>query len=1052
MAASSNAQILQKKISVTFRDESLSAALQRLNNSAQISLAYDGTALGIHKFKIKARSFKNTVTNDILTYLLYNTGIVFKENDAGIVLSPKPPPVKYGSIKGRVVDFETSDPLPGATVQIIALKKGITTDANGYYKLHNIPEGKHTITVSFTGFEKSQLDNVQVSADKETIIDVKLKAGNALSELVVSGTSRRKVINATDAELVAEVRQARSVVSGVSNEQIVRSMDRDAAEVVKRVAGVSVNNDRFVVVRGLNQRYNVTFINNNLAPSTESDSRAFSYDLISSNIIDRMLVYKSPAPDLPGEFAGGVVKIYTKNAMPTQQIDIQVSTQYRPGSSFADFNTYQGGKFDLLGFDDGTRRLPDIPSSEAYNYLNTAENTKYAKKFKNIYGYTNTKTNVDKRMLFNYYDSWRVFGKRLNNLSSVNYTQTYDHNLISRQMGNTDAIRNYSEADQSVENVRLSLIQTNSITIRDSSKIELKHFVNQSGQDRVLLTVGSKDGFFDSEEKRVDLAYRSRFLYSGQLSGSLFFNKGKTHATGNAGFSAIRQNEPDFREILYSRRKVTGIGPFDENPNESWRQGGIEGGFQRRMYTKINENAYLASGDIEHTLSNGWLLKAGTLNEFKNRDLGLRTFSPIQGPNFYGTEPVVTEDRVQEAYQPDNFRADGTGYIMREFTSPNDSYIAVNQNHSGYAALNVPLLHNKLDVYGGMRVEYNRLRIVGSERLGQAPFPIVVNQPITSFLPSVNITYKPQASIVIRGAYGKTVNRPEFREIAPFSYFDFVNLQTYNGNPDLTTANIQNFDLRFELYPASLLKNEMINLGVFYKTIDHPIEAVFDYDKNTQRFYPDIRYRNTSATKIYGAEAELRKNLSFIAGDLFRNLSLIVNGAYIYSRVNVPGTEFTASNTTPRKRPLQGQAPYIINTALSYENSAWGTKATITYFAMGSTLQFVGNNDFTPKDGTPPSAQGNSLGGFADVFQAPRNLLDFAITQRISKTLQIKAGVQDILNNAIMLYEDQDRNFKYNKEVMLTDPQNGSRYSAHDSVFSRFRPGSYYSISFNFIF
>lgn len=1057
LSPAAKAQLINKKITIQFREESLGAAMQRLATEAAVPLVYDGTALGLGRITIQAYAFKSSSVSEVLTWLLKNTRIIFKETDGWIVLSEKPnaqpKQSKTGILKGRVVDFETANPLSGATIQALPLRRGISSDDNGYYRIEALPPGSYTIEASFVGFETTRLEKVVITENNETALDIKLKVSSELSVVRVSAVSRRKVINATDAKLLTEVKNARSVVSGVSNEQIVRSMDRDAAEVVKRVSGVSLNDDRFVVVRGLNQRYNTTFLNNNLAPSTEPDSRAFSYDLINSNIIDRIMVYKSPAPELPGDFAGGAVKIYTKNAMLTRQTDLQLSAQYRPGSGFSDFNTYQGGKYDLLGFDDGTRRLPKLPPADVFNYLPTTENVKYARLFKNTYGYAHTTTNLDKRALFNYYDSWKLFGKRINNLSSVGYTQTYDHNIISRQLGNSDNIRNYSQADRSVENIRLSLIQTNSMTIRDSSKLELKHFITQSGQDNVILTIGSKEGFYEREEKRVTLAYQSRFLYSGQLGARLYFNGGKTLVAGNAGLSAIRQQEPDFREVLYDRRKTEGVGPFDPNPKESWKQGGIEGGFQRRMFTHIKENAYLGSADLEHTFSNGWLLKAGTMNEFKNRDLRLRVFSPVQAENFYGTEPIATEERIGELYRPENFRADGSGYIMREFTNPNDSYIASNQNNAGYLAINIPLFHQKLDVYGGVRIEYNRLRIVGSEKLGQAPFPIIINQPVSSYLPSFNITYKPEDRLVIRAAYGKTLNRPEFREIAPFSYFDFHNLQYYNGNPNLVTANIHNYDIRFEFYPRSLLKNEMINVGAFYKTIDHPIEAILDYDKNSQRFYPDVRFMNTGLTRIYGLEAELRKSLGFIPGALFRHLSLIVNGAYIYSRVNVPGSVTGSSNTMPRKRPLQGQAPYILNTALSYENSSWDTKATITFFSVGSTLQFAGNNDFTPKDGTPPgSGQPNPLSGFADVFRAPRHLLDIAITQRINKYLQIKAGVQDILNSAVLLYEDQDRNFKYNKEKTLVDPATGNAYTAFDNMYSKFRPGTYYSLSLNFIF
>ena len=173
--------------------------------------------------------FKDQTIKEVLAFLLSNTSIIFKEVNGGIVLSAKPKPPKYGTLKGRVVDFEASEPLPGATIRVEQLKRGAVADSKGYYQFKDLPEGKYTLSASYITYETTRLENIQVTENKETIQDFKIKPSAKLNEVMISGTSRRKVINATDAQLIQEIRVSRSVVSGVSNEQIVRSMDRDVA-------------------------------------------------------------------------------------------------------------------------------------------------------------------------------------------------------------------------------------------------------------------------------------------------------------------------------------------------------------------------------------------------------------------------------------------------------------------------------------------------------------------------------------------------------------------------------------------------------------------------------------------------------------------------------------------------------------------------------------------------------------------------------------------------------------------------------------------------------
>lgn len=268
-----------------------------------------------------------------------------------------------GSLKGRIVEAETSEPLPGATIMILGSRLGTTSDLDGYYLLEKVPEGKQTIEVSFIGYTKRRVD-VRVPASGTATYDVTLSVDNLqIEDVVVKGIRRERssVAHASELLVTREIKNLQVVASGISSEQISRSADRNAAQAVQRVAGVSIVDDKFVIVRGLNTRYNLTMLNDNLAPSTEANSRAFALDLIPSRVIDKIMVYKTPSPENQADATGGVIKIYTKDAKAVKHFDIDFQLGYREGTSFnSDFLTYNGGKYDFLGFDDGTRALPSV--------------------------------------------------------------------------------------------------------------------------------------------------------------------------------------------------------------------------------------------------------------------------------------------------------------------------------------------------------------------------------------------------------------------------------------------------------------------------------------------------------------------------------------------------------------------------------------------------------------------------------------------------------------------------------------------------------------------
>jgi hypothetical protein len=272
LSASTQADVLDQNVSKRYSKESLATRIQRLSKDYNINIGYRPEQC---QEQIPAIELKNAPIEEALTKSLVNTGFEYsKESDNSYVIIKKASLNATeqrgapGNIKGRIVEVGTSEPLIGATIRLIEVDKGSMTNIDGYYSLDNIPSGKYTMEVAYMGYETKQIE-VNIPANSTLTQDVTLTLDSELlDEVVVTGVRRERgsVPHATVSQVTREIKELTAVASGISSEQISRSADRNAAQAVQRVSGVSVVDDKFVVVRGLNPRYNLTYLNDNVAP------------------------------------------------------------------------------------------------------------------------------------------------------------------------------------------------------------------------------------------------------------------------------------------------------------------------------------------------------------------------------------------------------------------------------------------------------------------------------------------------------------------------------------------------------------------------------------------------------------------------------------------------------------------------------------------------------------------------------------------------------------------------------------------------------------------
>lgn len=883
-----------------------------------------------------------------------------------------------GTISGIVTDATTGETVIGANVVIQGTTVGASTDVEGKFSIPNVKPGTYNLQVTFVTYKAHLIPNVLVESGKITNIQVQMQEDvSELEEVVVTGT--REINN--DFALLKAIKESKLVVSGISAEQISRSQDRDAAQVVRRVPGITLQDNRFVVVRGLSSRYSNVMLNGVLAPSTEADSRAFSFDIVPSGLLDRMLIYKSGAAELPGDFAGSVIQVNTKSAVDHNFFNVALGTGYRVNTTLTSRSTQQRSSTEWLGFDNGMRDMPDgAPADYRKLGFNVSKIEAESRKFKNTWGLEELNVKPDVRFNIDLGRAFKIGRVSVNSINSLNYSNTNQYNTIefNRYQNYTEnGSGDYTSADmfryndeQFINNVRVGLLSNWTFRYSDKSSIEFKNLYNRLGTTQTTIREG--DNFFRSQHYRnYSLRYIERSIYSGQLEGNHELVTDKSKITWLLGYTSAKRNEPDWKRLVTARP----LGSSDEVAYSVAVPTSTSPSNAARFYQNLNEFNATNRLDFEYSFNeregkDPFELKTGYWLEYKERNFDARQIGHVARDGF---NPEIASLPYNQIFSTNNVSYNG-GHFISENTNVTDSYEASNVLTAGYASLNMPLT-SKIRVIPGIRVEHNIQKLETAEGVGSAK----VNNPVTSILPFLNISYNLNTTSLLRLAYSKTVNRPEFRELAPFTFYDFDNQSDVLGNPKLKIANIHNVDLRYEYYPTP---NEFISAGLFYKYFKNPIET--NIDNGTDN--PVFLFNNADNAQNYGVEVEIRKSLAYTSSShLLNHTSVVFNASYIFSTINLLNDGQLMEKDS---RPMQGQSPYIINAGLFYNDEDNGLQANIQYNIFGKRIAFVG------------------LLGQPTWWEMPRNVIDITISKTISKRTDLRLGISDLLNSKSYIRED----------------------------------------------
>lgn len=914
-----------------------------------------------------------------------------------------------GKIVGKVINAGSGQALPNATLTLIEKAKATTADASGNFAFGKLEAGTYSIKCSYAGHETKTVEEIVVKNNDVTLVTISLDEKKT-DAVVVTGR-RVKAAGETVASLLIVQKNSANVMDGITAQQIKATPDRSTSDVLKRVSGASIQDDRFAIIRGLNDRYNAAYINGAPLPSTESDRKAFAFDIFPSSILDNLVIYKTATPDKSGEFAGGLIDITTKSILPKSFTTVSIGSAYN--SLLTGKQRYYSemkGKTDYLGLDDGKRGLPKgIPDVAAVKALAPAQRAELAKLFVN-YKWGIKQTNTLPNFNFQVSKGFNIERKQkefIGALFSINYSKnftfsqgernSYDFDLTAPQGAQLNQKGNYIDSIYNEEVVVAALANV-SVKINNRHSISWKNNLSINTDNKIVKRIGSPDYTADPTTFVKDAVrwYTSNRIVSSQLGGEDFVGKIKTKINWLAAYSKVDREIPNL-----SRTSYVGTYP-DVNSNlfANFSSGPplLSSGSGTMFFSNSHESIKSLKLDITQPFklmkSTDNFVKVGAGYQKRQRDFDSRIlgFAPYNaGVAFDNGLYLLPEDQI---FLPGNLgkKADGKGgFLINDGTLSYSVYNASSALTHAYVMGDQRFFKKFRLIYGVRMESFNQKLNSFRDR-----DTITVNTNIRDFLPSINFVYALTGKMNIRLSYAQTINRPEFRELAPFIFYEFVSNYTYEGQETLQRAKVKNYDFRYEFFPG---KAQLFSVSAFYKEFTNPIEIVTIPNTTSQTIFI-----NAASAKAYGVEAEFRTLLSTLVGikkegALLSKFTLAANAAYIKSNV-VLGPLFGFSpEQLVTDRALQGQSPYLINGSLAYNDEKIGLTSTLSVNRIGDRILFGG----TFRD--------------ADIYEKARTVLDFQVAKTLLKQkLELKITARDLLAQKISYYFDFDKSKSYTAE------------------------------------
>ena len=919
-----------------------------------------------------------------------------------------------GTLAGNVIDGEFLEPMAFANILTKGTTIGTTSDFEGKYELE-LESGTYTIVFSFVGYATQEISDVIIKTGEVTSLDVTLNT-NSLETIVITTSVNRN----TENSVLNFQKKSVVVLDGLSAQAIKSTGASDLASAVKSIPGVSIEGGKYVYVRGLGDRYTKSILNGIDIPGLDPDRNTIQMDLFPTNILDNVMVLKSASAEYPADFTGGIIDIVTKDFPTRPEYTISLGTGYNPDMHFNDkFLTYTGSVTDFLGYDNGTRDLPihryqQIPGTFENKLLLNSLTNRFQKELQAKQETSNANFDFG----FTLGNQYNLGDDKIGYLATLSYknsTTFYENRIDGAYVKNSSNSSNNnlnsvldSKGSEGINNVILNgMLGLTYKADNAKYKLNLLHIQNGESSAGTFDQVISQDGVGGGLEplSKNALTYTERSVTNLLLSGKHRLSTDENPLNLEWKFS------PTFSKVMDKDHRITplqqsGEGDYFISPSAST--------FPIQLWRNLIEENWSAKIDLDKTIDlfgKPAKLKFGGAYTYKFRDFSIDDYTF----NISGDDSFISDGNVDNLLDSNNLWTpttdSGTHLVFGDQFNPNDAYEGEQIIGATYFSAEFNL-SEKFKTVLGIRTEF-----FNSYYTGQNNTTIFDSEKILDpfdFFPSANLIYSLTDNSNLRSSYSRTTARPSFKEASVAQIFDPITNRLFIGNINLAPTYVNNFDLRYERYGES---GQMFAVSGFYKDFKDPIEQAFFLQAPTQ-----LTVDNLGSAKVYGVELEIRQRLGFITEGL-DNLKFNANVSFIKSELTMSDDEFDSralaardSENIDRERNLQGQAPFLLNFGLDYNNAEIGLQTGLFFNVQGETLEVVG------------------IGLVPDVYTTPFESLNFTLNKSFGekRSSNIDIKVSNILGS--------DRESVYKS------------FKAQDQIFSLRTPGTEFSLGYTYTF
>ena len=898
-----------------------------------------------------------------------------------------------GVISGKVLDADDKMPLPGAMLQLEGMNKYTISDYNGRYEFLNIQEGSYTVKVSYIGYAAASA-NLVVAKGANAVQNFALKvSGTQLNEVVIGDVLKGQ------AKALSQQKHNKNIGNVISSDQVGRFPDANIGDALKRVPGVTMQNDqgeaRNIIIRGLAPSLNSVTLNGDRIPSAEGDNRNVQMDLIPSDMISTIEVNKTLTSDMDADAIGGSVNLITRATPNGERISATVAGGYLPIREKASYtaglvygNRYFNDKFGAVisgsynNVDYGSDNVENEWTKDEFGneFLQAAEIRKYdVQRIRRSASIAlDYKFNENNTIFANAIYNWRDDRENRFRTTYDDIEAIYDGEDIIGFEGRVKRETKGGVDNNRNKNRRLEDQRVQNYSIRGEHLINSKLDLDWSANYAKAREYRPGERYIEYRQEGLDI-----FQDFSENKFPLVTSLGE--ALDELELDSVSENTDDTSESEFGA-KVNIRVPFTIIPAEKGR---LRTGLRLRMKEKMRNNIFYAYEPI-------------------NDDMALLSDVPTSFFDGKGFNPG--DKYVPGTFASANFlgNLDLNNAALFDKEADPAEFLAVNYNakeniYAAYVRWDQDF-NDKLSMVLGFRSETTHINYTGNRVLDEEELEgeITTKNTYTNLLPSISLQYNATKNLILRAAATTALARPNYYALAPYVNNIASDMEITAGNPDLDVTYSYNYDFMAENYFKSV---GLISGGVFYKRLNDFIYNYSDNQYTTEKFAADfpnqnnpiptgenwsfVQSRNGKSVDVYGFEVALQRQLDFFESKFLKGFGVYLN--YTYTKSEAKGIADEDGNER-KNISLPGTAPHMFNGSLSWENKRFSARVSTNFAA--DYLDELGADDYQ------------------DSYYDKQFFLDANAAYKITPNIRLFAEANNLTNQPLRYYQGIESNTK----------------------------------------